>query len=111
MLAIVNIALMGILCSFICYYMDSLWCAMALHTAWNYTQNIILGLPNSGVVSILSIFKLDASTALDSFAYNVGFGVEGTVVSAIVQIAAIALIYYKYKDKKPSLFTRPQLDC
>ncbi len=34
---------------------------MGVHMAWNYTQNIIFGLPNSGIVSGFSLFKLDAA--------------------------------------------------
>ena len=63
------------------------------HAVWNYTQNIIFGLPNSGIVSSFSVFKLDASTAMNSFAYNVGFGIEGTVVADVVLILATAAVY------------------
>lgn len=58
-LSLINIFTSGILFSFMVYYMDSLWCAMAAHAAWNYTQNIIFGLPNSGVVAPYSVLRLD----------------------------------------------------
>ena len=48
-LSVLNIFLVGILFSLMVYYMDSLWCAFAVHTAWNFTQNILFGLPNSGI--------------------------------------------------------------
>jgi hypothetical protein len=70
---------------------------MAAHTAWNFTQNIIFGLPNSGSVVPYSIFMLDASTARDSLFYNVGFGVEGTVFADILLIAAAIGLYLWYK--------------
>ena len=57
--------------SLMVYYMDSLWCAFAVHTAWNFTQNILFGLPNSGINVPYSVFKLNAATARDSFAYNI----------------------------------------
>ena len=44
----------------------------ALHQR-NFTQNILLGLPNSGNVVPFSIFKLEG--AADSLVYNVGFGI------------------------------------
>ena len=83
--------------------MDSLWCAMAAHTAWNFTQNMILGLPNSGIVSPFSVFKLDAASAVNSYAYNVGFGIEGTVMAIIVLIVSSVLIFVLYhkKDVRP----------
>ena len=92
-LAFLNLLLSGIFFSFLVYYCDSLWGAMAAHTGWNYTQSILFGLPNSGGVVPYSIFKLDTASAKNSFAYNVGFGVEATVVAAIVLTLAIAAIY------------------
>ena len=92
-LSLVNIFLVGILFSLLVYYMDSIWCAFALHTAWNFTQNIIFGLPNSGMTVPYSVFKLDAATAANSFAYDVGFGIEGTIFADIVLLAACIIIY------------------
>ena len=92
-LSVLNIFLVGILFSLMVYYMDSLWCAFAVHTAWNFTQNILFGLPNSGINVPYSVFKLNAATARDSFAYNVGFGIEGTVFADIVLLAACVLLY------------------
>lgn len=92
-LSLLNIFLSGILFSLMVYYMDSLWCAFAAHAAWNFTQNILFGLPNSGIVVPYSVFKLDASVAVDSFAYNVGFGIEGTVVADAVLLLACVAMY------------------
>ncbi|WP_051538343.1 CPBP family intramembrane glutamic endopeptidase [Butyrivibrio proteoclasticus] len=102
-LSIVNIFLIGVLFAMMVYYMDSLWCAMAVHAAWNYTQNIILGLPNSGQITPFSIFKLDLASARDSFAYSVDFGLEGSLMAMIVELAAIVLIFviYHKKNVKP----------
>lgn len=92
-LSVLNIFIVGILFSFMVYYMDSIWCAMSMHTMWNFTQNIIFGLPNSGIVSPYSVFRLDTSTANDSFAYNVGFGIEGTLFADIILILACVCLY------------------
>jgi hypothetical protein len=74
---------------------------MAAHAAWNYTQSIVFGLPNSGLVSKFSLFKLDASTATDSLFYNVGFGVEETIVAVSVNvICAILVVVWGVKNKK-----------
>lgn len=103
-LSVLNIFVVGILFSLMVYYMDSIWCAMAVHAAWNFTQNIMFGLPNSGMVVPYSVFRLDASTASDSFAYNVGFGIEGTLFADIVLILACVAIYLwgRKNGKKPS---------
>lgn len=100
-LSIVNIVVVGIFFSLFVYYYDSIWAAMAMHAAWNYCQNIVFGLPNSGQVVPFSILKLDASTAKDSFAYNVGFGIEGTLFADIVlALGCVVLIILGQRKKK-----------
>ncbi len=91
-IAIINIILIGVFFAMFVYYFDSLWCAFSIHAAWNYTQNIIFGLPNSGMVSPFSVFKI--TSANDSFAYNVDFGVEATITSLIVEIVGIVLVFF-----------------
>lgn len=90
----------GLLFSLMVYYMDSIWCAMAAHTAWNFTQNLILGLPNSGMVSPVSVFKLDAATARSSFAYSVEFGLEGSITAITVMIMTGIVIIVLYHKKE-----------
>ena len=90
----------GLLFSLMVYYMDSIWCAMAAHTAWNFTQNLILGLPNSGMVSPVSVFKLDAATAKSSFAYSVDFGLEGSITAITVMIITGIVIIVLYHKKE-----------
>ena len=99
-LSFINILVVGILFSLMVYYMDSIWCAMAAHAAWNFTQNIIFGLPNSGITVPFSVFKLDASTARNSFAYNVGFGIEGTIFADLVLILGCVLLFMWGRKKK-----------
>ena len=98
-MSLLNIFLYGLLFSALVIYLDSIWVAMAAHATWNFCQNIILGLPNSGMVSPYSVFKLDAAAATDSFAYSVSFGLEGTITACLVLIVATVLIYL-YGTKK-----------
>ncbi len=100
---IVAVLMAGIFFSLMVYYMDSIWCAMAAHAAWNYNQNIILGLPNSGIVSPVSIFKLDAASARNSFAYNVEFGIEGAIMAVVALVVAsiLIIVFYGKKNQKP----------
>lgn len=103
-LSILNIFLFGILFSLLVYYMDSLWCAFAVHAMWNFTQNILFGLPNSGMVVPYSVFKLDAASAQNSFAYNVGFGIEGTILAdGVLLIGCAVLCLWGRKYGKRSL--------
>lgn len=101
-LSLLNIFVVGILFSLIVYYMDSIWCAMAVHAAWNFTQNIIFGLPNSGMTVPYSVFRLDAAAANNSVVYNVGFGIEGTLFADVILIIACVCLYLwgnKYAKK------------
>ena len=91
-IAIVDIIICGIEYSAMVYYFDSVWMAMGAHAGWNFTQSILAGLPNSGNVFPYSIFRLDAATATNSFFYDVGFGVEGTIPSIIVELVVLVLI-------------------
>lgn len=93
--------LLGILFSVIVYYLESIWCVMALHTAWNFTQNIILGLPNSGNVLPYSIFRLE-SGAKSSFFYDTGFGIEGSLFSLIVIVAVIVFVVLYGRKHNPT---------
>jgi len=88
-----QIFLAGLIWALIVYYYDSVWVAFWFHAAWNYTQNIIFGLPNSGVVSEYSIFRLEAASARNGLFYNVNFGVEGSIGSSLILLVIlIALI-------------------
>lgn len=88
-----NLILAGILPALMIYYFDSMWMCIAEHTAWNFTQNILLGLPNSGIRVPFSIFALQENSARDSFFYNVGFGIEGSAISLIVLAVVIVSMY------------------
>jgi predicted secreted protein len=94
-LALAQLFLFGVLASLMIYYFDSLWAAIWMHTGWNFTQSIIFGLPNSGIVSKYSVFKLEAASARDGIFYNTSFGVEGSL-GANVMIAAVIVIVLIY---------------
>lgn len=91
-MAVVDLVVTGLLFSAMVYYFDSLWMAMAAHAGWNFTQSILVGLPNSGIVVPYSVFRLDAASARDSFFYNVAFGVEGTVPAITIQVVVLAAL-------------------
>ncbi len=91
-LALINNTIVGVLFSLTVYYFDSFWCAAAMHAAWNFTQNILFGLPNSGITVPYSVFKLDAG-AVNGFAYDTRFGIEGTACACLVLLAVTASVF------------------
>ncbi|MCR4656714.1 MAG: CPBP family intramembrane metalloprotease [Lachnospiraceae bacterium] len=86
------IALYGVLLALFVYYYDCFWAAMMFHTAWNYSQSIIFGLPNSGEESYYSIYTMDVESAENGFFYDTAFGVEGSVGALVICAVVIAII-------------------
>ena len=93
-----QIMLVGVLLSLVIHYYDAFWLCVFFHAAWNFTQNILFGLPNSGIVSQYSVFRLEAASAENGFFYNVGFGVEGSVgATLLLAIASVVIIIINRK--------------
>ena len=98
-LALIQLFTVGAIFSLLVYYYNGLWIAAAFHAAWNFSQSIFFGLPNSGIVSAYSVFKLDAASAKNGLFYNVNFGVEGSLGAVLVLIAMGAAIVLKNRGK------------
>ena len=96
-LSFLNIVLVAVALSLVMFYFGSIWLCIAVHTAWNYTQNFLFGLPNSGIVSEGSFLHLDA--ARDSIFYDAAFGIEGSL-SAVLVLAVFAVCVVLYAKKK-----------
>ena len=91
----------GVLLSLFVYYYHSLWGAIFFHTAWNFTQSILFGCPNSGIVSSYSLFRLTGASSGPFF--DPAFGVEGSIgaVLLIVVLLVAIVIYAKAKNLRP----------
>ena len=98
-----QIFLVGLVFSLMVYYYNNLWGTMSFHAAWNYTQNIIFGLPNSGIVSEYSIFRLEAASARNGLFYNVSFGVEGSIGACLLLGLLAAVIIYLNRNRSECL--------
>ena len=99
-LPLTQIVLIGVLFSLYVYYYGSFWCPVMIHTGWNFSQSILFGLPNSGIVSAYSIFKLDAASARNGLFYNVGFGVEGSVGACAVIAIVLVIVFLRGRQRK-----------
>ncbi len=89
-LALINIAAIGLFYALSVQYLDSLWFAMANHTMWNFTQNLIFGLPNSGLAADASVFA--PVSAESSLCYDASFGVEASLPATVVCLAGAAAV-------------------
>ena len=94
--------LVSVMYSLVVYYFDSIWIPIVAHTTWNFTQSIVLGLPNSGIVFPVSVFKLDAGA--NNFAFDSTFGVEGSILAIILHAIVCVGLYY-FGRKKGELET------
>lgn len=90
-LSVATMVAVSVLYSLAVYYFDSIWIPIVAHTTWNFTQSIVLGLPNSGIVFPVSMFKLDAGTS--NFAFDPVFGIEGSVLALALTVLACVVLY------------------
>lgn len=91
-MAIVGIIICGLSYSLVRWYSGSIWITMGLHTMWNFTQNFLFGLPNSGLVSEVSVLHLDAATGVSSLIYDYAFGVEAAIPALLADGALGAAV-------------------
>ena len=95
-IAFVQLLVIGLLFAVLVCYYDALGACIAMHTTWNFAQNIFYGLPNSGVVSLYSVFELDAAS--NGLFFNPVFGVEGSIGAVILlTLTLVGLIAYARK--------------
>ena len=100
----IDILLSGVFFRWMFCAFDSIWLVMACHTTWNFTQNILLGLPNSGTVSKYSIFIMDVNSATSSFAFDKNFGLEGAALSITLMFIGCMIMYIYCKKYNKFVF-------
>ena len=101
-LPILDIFICGVSFSLAKWYTGSIWFPMGIHTAWNFTQNFLFGLPNSGLESAASVFHLDKVAGVQSnLLYDQVFGVEGAIPAVIADavLGAVCLILAAKKGR------------
>lgn len=99
--SVLSIVLIGVGLSLVMLLRESLWMAIAIHTMWNFTQSILFGLPNSGIVSAGSFLHLEA--ARSSLLYDASFGVEGALPAILVELALCAWLCLAAKKRTRQL--------
>ena len=98
-LALADLIICGVSYSMLRWYSGSIWTCFGIHTMWNFTQNFLFGLPNSGLVSEASVFHLDAATGISNWIYSYEFGVEGGAPAVFIDLLlAVAIIILAKRD-------------
>jgi membrane protease YdiL (CAAX protease family) len=94
-LALLNLILFGVATALYKVRVDNgqLWGVFAIHTVWNWLQQVVFGLPNSGVASVAdnALFTITPNTSLPDPIWGGGFGPEGTLAATLVLLALIGV--------------------
>ena len=92
--ALVNLVLFGVATALYKVRVDrgQLWGVFAIHTVWNWLQQVVFGLPNSGLPSTPedALFTVTPNQSLPDPIWGGGFGPEGTLAAALVLLALIS---------------------
>lgn len=88
-----NVFLIGCLLVITVKYTRNVWWAIGFHSAWNFTQEYLFGLPNSGTSSILAV--LSATNAKSNFFFNETYGNEASILTTVV-IAVLIFVILKF---------------
>ena len=88
----------AVLTSLLVLHFDSLWGAMAFHTAWNFLQSGVFGLKNSGITVDGTILQQDGAVS-SGFFYDEGFGVEGSPAACLILGLLILLLLLHAKKQ------------
>ena len=91
MLALVNLALIGVFFGLYIICFNNIWGACAIHSIWNFVQGHLYGISVSGMKVHESIF-LSTSVPGKEFINGGAFGAEGGIATTIVTILSIALL-------------------
>jgi len=95
LLPFVNLVLFGVATALFKLYVDEdqLWGVFGIHAVWNWLQQVVFGLPNSGVASVAdnALFTISPNTALPEPIWGGGFGPEGTLGASLVLLALIGV--------------------
>ena len=85
-----NVFLFGVLSALSYYYFNNLWFAMMTHMTWNYMQDFLFGLPDSGHPAAISFMNTIVHSS--GFFYDKDFGIEGSCMATIMQLFGCLLV-------------------
>jgi uncharacterized protein len=92
-LPFVNLVLFGVATALYKTRFDDgqLWGVFGIHTVWNWLQQVVFGLPNSGIASAAdnALFSITPNASLPDPIWGGGFGPEGTLAASLVLLALI----------------------
>ena len=92
-----NVFLIGIALYLMMKLTRSFWICCGFHTGWNFTQEFVFGLPNSGNSSGLAILR--GSEETKSFFFDPVYGNEGCLFCTVMCIILIFFLLLRFKKR------------
>jgi membrane protease YdiL (CAAX protease family) len=108
----INLVLFGLGTALYRLYVDAdqLWGIFAIHSVWNWLQQVVFGLPNSGITSLAdnTLFRVTPDASLPGVLSGGGFGPEGTIFATLVLLALIGGCLRERATQPPTAPLSPQ---
>ncbi|MFU2164239.1 CPBP family intramembrane glutamic endopeptidase [Streptococcus pluranimalium] len=98
--AFLDLLLSGIGLALFMLYRDNIWSVMGLHASWNFVQGNIYGIEVSGSDASASLFRFASNPQAPTWLSGGHFGIEGSLITCLVEIAFIIVILYLMKKQK-----------
>ncbi len=96
-LSVINIFLVSIFLALHSTERNSLYFVIGFHTFWNYTEEMVFGLPNSGIITDGTVCKVVYGS--NNWFYNQSFGIEASIQTTIVFIFLSIILMCMMKRK------------
>lgn len=90
----------GILMAAAYMYTRRVWLVWGLHFAWNYVQDGVFGMPNSGITTLES--WLEVTTSGPTWLSGGNFGIEASVVAISMQLC-VGLVFLNLASRRGQL--------
>ena len=94
----ISVAVVGVEYALAYHYIGNIWFICTAHMMWNFTQDFIFGLPDSGKSAVASIYNSQINGS--SFFYDPDFGVEGSFMAITVHLLLCVVIVVAGRYKK-----------
>lgn len=96
---IVNLLLFSIVVSLLMIKYNNIWVSCAVHSVWNFTLAIIIGINLSGVNSTLSVFNFNVNENMKLLSGG-QYGIEAGLICTIVLILFVIALGRKVEYKR-----------
>ncbi|MBE9374232.1 CPBP family intramembrane metalloprotease [Saccharopolyspora sp. HNM0983] len=95
--ALVNIALIGVLLALWALAEGGLWGVCAFHVVWNWLQGNVYGIPVSGMDLQATLLRTVPVPGSEDLLTGGGFGVEGSLVTTAVLLAGAVVAHIAFR--------------